>query len=191
MGHSQAQKADNRERILALAAAHIRAHGIDSLSVAPLMDAAGLTHGGFYGHFASRDALIAAAIVRALDDGAAGAAHASGGNLGEIARSYLSRRHRDSPATGCAIAAIGSETARASDVSRAAMAAQIETFIAGVRPFVADDGQAALAVSAMVGALTLARIYPDRARADSLLKAVRTAIAALDTQGSGEPGTTA
>ena len=67
MGHSQAQKADNRERILALAAAHIRAHGIDSLSVAPLMDAAGLTHGGFYGHFASRDALIAAAIVRALD----------------------------------------------------------------------------------------------------------------------------
>ncbi|MBA4049300.1 MAG: TetR/AcrR family transcriptional regulator [Sphingomonas sp.] len=187
MGHSQAQKAENRERILALAAAHIRAHGIDSLAVAPLMDAAGLTHGGFYGHFASRDALIAAAIMRALDDGAAGAARASGGSLGEIARSYLSRRHRESPATGCAIAAIGSETTRASDASRAAMAAQIDAFIAGVRPFVADEDHAALAVSAMVGALTLARIYPDRDSADAVLKAVRTAIATLDTQAAADP----
>lgn len=179
MGHSQAQKAENRERILALAAAHIRAHGIDSLAVAPLMEAAGLTHGGFYGHFASREALIAAAIDRALDDGAAGAARANGQSLSDIARSYLSRGHRDAPQSGCAIAAIGSETARADEASRASMARHIDAFMGGVRPFVADDDQAALVVSALVGALIIARVHPDRAASDTIMKAVQRAIATL------------
>lgn len=181
MGHSQAQKAENRERILALAAAQIRAHGIDSLAVAPLMEAAGLTHGGFYGHFASREALIAAAVDRALDDGAAGAARAKGKSLSEIGRGYLSRRHRDAPEAGCAIAAIGSETARADDAIRASMARHIDAFMAGVRPFVADDDRAALAVSALVGALIIARVNPDRSASDAMMKSVQRAIAALDT----------
>lgn len=186
MGHSQAQKAENRERIVALAAAHIRAHGIDSLAVAPLMEAAGLTHGGFYGHFTSREALIAAAIDRALDDGATGAARTGGQGLSKIARSYLSRRHRDTPESGCAIAAIGSETARASHESRAIMANHIDAFIAGVRPFVADDDDAALTVSALIGALTIARIYPESQASDAFLGAVRRSIATLEQRSASD-----
>lgn len=186
MGHSQAQKVENRERIVALAAAHIRTHGIDSLAVAPLMEAAGLTHGGFYGHFASREALIVAAIDRALDDGAAGAARTKGQDLSKIARSYLSRRHRDAPESGCAIAAIGSETARASRASRAMMATHIDAFIASVRPFVADDDRAALAVSALIGALTIARIYPESQISDAFLSAVRRSIATLEHVGADD-----
>lgn len=183
MGHSQAQKAENRERILTLAAEQIRAEGIDSLSVLSLMTAAGLTHGGFYGHFESRDALVTAAIERALADGAAGAARAKGRTLSEIARSYLSRRHRDAPQSGCAIAAIGGETARADVVSRTAMAAHVDRFRASVRQHVGDDDEAMLIVSAMIGALILARIEPDREASDRLLKSVRQAIASLE-QGS-------
>lgn len=179
MGHSQAQKAENRARILALAAAHIRAHGIESLTVAALMEAAGLTHGGFYGHFSSREALVAAAIETAMDDGAAGAARAKGDSLHEIARGYLSQRHRDAPDSGCAIAAIGGETARFSDDSRAMMATHIDAFIAGVRPFVADDDHAAMTVSALVGALMIARIYPDKQDSDVFRKAVQRGIATL------------
>lgn len=180
MGYSQAQKAENRERILGLAAAQIRAHGIDSLAIAPLMEAAQLTHGGFYVHFPSREALVSAAIERALADGSAGAARAKGKTLTEIARSYLSRRHRDAPQSGCAIAAIGGETARADADSRAAMAAHIEAFIAGVRPHTGSDDDAALAVSAMVGALILSRVIPDAAASDALLKGVQSALRRLE-----------
>lgn len=183
MGYSQTQKAENRERILALASAQIRAQGVQSLSVVPLMEAAGLTHGGFYGHFASRGALISAAIKRALDDGARVASRATGRSLTEIARSYLSRNHRDAPQLGCAIAAIGTDVARTDDESRAAMQTHIDAFIAGVRQFVPDDDCAALAVSAMVGALILARTYPDEQASDALLRAVRNGVAAL---GNGE-----
>src|SRR5215472_18144550 len=69
MGHSQAEKAESRERILAAASAQIRTQGLESLSVGKLMADAGLTHGGFYGHFASRADLLAQALERALVDG--------------------------------------------------------------------------------------------------------------------------
>lgn len=179
MGHSQAQKAENRDRILDLAARQIRAHGIDSLAVAPLMEAAGLTHGGFYGHFASRNALVAAAIERALDDAAAGAARAKGDSLSAVARSYLSRRHRDAPESGCAIAAIGNEVARADAPVRASMASHIDAFIAAVRPFVPDDDHAVLAVSAMVGALVLSRIVPEPVQSDEILRSTCSALGRL------------
>lgn len=180
MGYSQAQKAENRERILALASAQIRAHGIDSLAIVPLMEAAALTHGGFYGHFASREALIAAAIEHALADGTAGGTRAKGGTLAEIARSYLSRRHRDTPQSGCAIAAIGGEIARADRDGRKAMTEHINAFIAGVRPHLADEDDAALAVSAMVGALMLSRLIADAEASDTLLKDVQRALARLE-----------
>src|SRR5215469_6519208 len=73
MGHSQAEKAASRERILAAASAQIRAEGLESLSVGRLMAEAGLTHGGFYGHFRSRADLLAQALERALVDGEGGA----------------------------------------------------------------------------------------------------------------------
>ena len=71
MGHSRADKAESRERILAIAARQIREGGLDSVSIGEVMKAANLTHGGFYGHFPSRTALIAAALERALVEGEA------------------------------------------------------------------------------------------------------------------------
>ena len=71
MGHSQAEKAQSRERIVTAAARQIREGGLESISIVELMKEAELTHGGFYGHFPSRSALIAAALERALFDGEA------------------------------------------------------------------------------------------------------------------------
>ncbi|HEY2750970.1 TetR/AcrR family transcriptional regulator, partial [Phenylobacterium sp.] len=71
MGHSQAEKAKSRERILAEAARQIRQNGLESVSVGTLMKSVGLTHGGFYGHFESREALLASALERALLEGEA------------------------------------------------------------------------------------------------------------------------
>lgn len=180
MGYSQAQKAENRERILALASAKIRAEGIDALAIAPLMEAVQLTHGGFYGHFPSREALVAAAIERALADGSGKAHGGKNETMTAIARSYLSRRHRDAPDEGCAIAALAGETARADADSRAAMARHIAAFADGLRPHIADDDDAMLAVSALVGALIIARVLPDTAESDQWLKSVQKAVARLE-----------
>ncbi|MGL3214254.1 TetR/AcrR family transcriptional regulator [Bradyrhizobium sp. BR 1433] len=99
MGHSQADKARSRERILNEAATQIRDKGLEALSIGGLMQQVKLTHGGFYGHFASRSDLIAAALEQALNAGEA-SAHAARGpdkpvNINALARSYLSRAHRD------------------------------------------------------------------------------------------------
>ena len=108
MGHSQAEKAKTHEKVLKLAAAQIREHGIDALGVAELMKDAGLTHGGFYVHFPSRDVLIAEALERALQSGPL-ANLGAGKSPSAFVRGYLSPEHRDGPASGCAISALSGE----------------------------------------------------------------------------------
>ena len=106
MGTSQAAKAATHDRILDIAAARIRRDGINGLTVAELMNEAGLTHGGFYRHFDSREQLIAEAAQRALTQGSAWtiAAGQVGGQPGFAALidGYLSTRHRDHPEAGWA-----------------------------------------------------------------------------------------
>jgi TetR/AcrR family transcriptional repressor of nem operon len=192
MGHSQAEKAASRERILELASAQIRKDGLQSLSVGKLMGKAGLTHGGFYGHFASRGELLAKALERALDDGAV-AARAAGGDraprspragLAAFVRSYLSRAHRDAPQTGCAIAALAGDVGRADEDARAVMEAAIERMIAGVtRQLGTDEEREAItAVAAMIGALTISRVITDPKRSDAVLRAVREQLTALESR---------
>jgi TetR/AcrR family transcriptional repressor of nem operon len=182
MGHSQADKAASRERILSLASAQIRKAGLESLSVGKLMSKAGLTHGGFYGHFASREELLAKALERALADGA-GAARAAGQDrapsFASFVRSYLSRAHRDAPETGCAIAALAGDAGRADPRARAVMERHIETMIASVeRQFgTADEDEAIAAVAAMIGELTISRVVSDPKRSDAVLRAVRARLA--------------
>ena len=186
MGHSQAEKVASRERILAVAAARIRAEGLESISVGKLMAEAGLTHGGFYGHFESRADLLAQALERALVDGEGGAraaAHESDrpGGFARFVRSYLSRAHRDAPERGCAISALACDVGRADDACREAMAAHIEGFIAGMtRSLDGDEGKAMAAVSAMVGALALSRVLPDPKRSDAILRAAREMVTGLE-----------
>jgi len=185
MGHSQAEKGENRERILTEASRQVRRDGLESVSVGTLMKSVGLTHGGFYGHFQSRSALLAEALERALLEGEANAkaAGGSGGpqSLSDIARSYLSRAHRDGRESGCAMAALVSDVARADTSSREVMTDHIEAFIASVSEALGGDQEGAIiAVSAMVGALALSRVVADPARSDAFLKAVRDHLKAFD-----------
>jgi TetR/AcrR family transcriptional regulator, transcriptional repressor for nem operon len=186
MGHSQAEKARSRERIVAEAARQVRDGGLESVSVGSLMKRVGLTHGGFYGHFESRDALLVEALERALVEGEAkvGGGGASPAFAG-IVRGYLSRRHRDARDSGCAVAALVSDVARADGASREIMTEHVETFIGTVaRSLGDDDERAILAVSAMVGALTLSRVVADPARSDAILKVVRDHLGKLEAKTS-------
>lgn len=184
MGHSQAEKAQNRDRILAKAARQARDAGLESISVGAVMKSVGLTHGGFYGHFESRSALLAEALERALSDGESRARSRTGTSprrFADMVRSYLSRSHRDSRDEGCAMAALVCDVARADEVSRRAMENHVEAFIAGAAQVLdGDEPKAMLAVSAMIGALALSRVLTDPARSDTLLRAVRTGLAELE-----------
>lgn len=177
MGYSQAQKAENRERLLQNASKQIRDGGFSSINVASLMKSIGLTHGGFYGHFASREALLAEALQRALHDGEATARQASKSDkrgFTEVVRGYLSKRHRKNPDSGCAISALAGDVTRADEGSRQIMEKHIHAFIdklAGTMD--GDRAHAKLAVSAMVGALMLSRVITDEREADILLDDVR------------------
>jgi TetR/AcrR family transcriptional repressor of nem operon len=181
MGHSQTEKARSRERILAEASRQIRREGLESLSVGALMKSVGLTHGGFYGHFESRSALLEEALQRALLEGEANA-QASGPpvQFSSLVRSYLSRAHRDARDSGCAVAALVSDAARAADGPRSIMTQHVEDFIATVAHALdEDDERAVVAVSAMVGALALSRAVADPARSNTILKLMRDHLSAL------------
>ncbi len=185
MGHSQADKASSRKRILNEAATQIREDGLDALSIGRLMQRVNLTHGGFYGHFASRSDLIAEALEQALAAGEA-AARASRDpdkpvSASSLARGYLSRTHRDSRKTGCAIAALISDVGRADEQCRAVMEPYIEAFVAKVARVLGDEDEerAVMAVSAMIGALAISRVMTDSKRSDAVLRTVRDGIVAM------------
>lgn len=187
MGYSQADKARSRERILRKAADAVRDTGLESVSVGKLMRSVDLTHGGFYNHFASRSDLLAQALERALVEGArAATAGIKPGdaprNYETRVRGYVSRAHRDARTSGCAIAALASDVARADVASRAVMSAHLDDFVGQVAQSLhsRDEGDAMLAVSAMVGAVLLARVQADAKKSDALLKSVRDRLLALN-----------
>lgn len=184
MGHSQADKARSHERILDEAAEQIRRGGLDSLGVADLMKRVGLTHGGFYGHFASRAALIDEALEHALRAGEARAAATSGHRprgFAAMIRGYLSRSHRDSPQTGCAIAALVSDVGRADPSTRDVMSRHVDQYIARMAESLGtrDEAAAMAAVSTVVGALALSRVMTDPKRSDAMLRAAREHLLAM------------
>lgn len=185
MGHSQAEKALTRERILAEAAKQIREAGLESISVGKLMKSVNLTHGGFYGHFDSRSDLIAQALERALSEGAAAASaerdSSKSRNFEEIVRSYLSRTHRDARNSGCAIAALAGDVGRSDASSRAVMQKHIEAFFNSIKGILGhdDDSEAIFAVCAMVGGLALSRVMTDPKKSEAVLRAVRERVLML------------
>ncbi|MEU4694840.1 TetR family transcriptional regulator [Actinoplanes sp. NPDC023714] len=169
---SQAQARQNRERIVATAARLFRERGIAGVSVADVMAEAGLTHGGFYKHFASKDALVAEAVTRAFTDQAA----AIPGDRGGLLDAYLSPGHRDDAGTGCPSAGFGGDVAHASggDETRRAYARGVEAFATHLgRPGEPDLA----ALSTMVGALILARATAGTDLSDRILAAARDALA--------------
>jgi len=188
MGHSQAEKAKTHEKVLKLAAAQIREHGIDALGVAELMKDAGLTHGGFYVHFPSRDVLIAEALERALQSGPL-ANLGAGKSPSAFVRAYLSPEHRDGPASGCAISALSGEIRNSTPKTREILTKHLkERFQIMTEKLGGTQGsreEALTAMSTMVGALTLARAVDDEQLSDEILRAARrTLIEAIEGEAS-------
>jgi TetR/AcrR family transcriptional repressor of nem operon len=175
------QAAENREKIIAVAGKLFREKGFDGIGVADLMQAAGLTHGGFYGHFKSKDDLAAQACRRAFarsaESWAAVVENASGDPLASICRQYVSERHRDAPGKGCLFAALAPDAARQSRPVRQAFTDGLETLtallakLAPGRSAAAKRKKALATIAEMVGAIVLARVVDDPALSKEILDA--------------------
>ena len=166
MRKSREEAAQTRKRIVAVAAGEFRKHGIVATGLNDLMKAAGLTHGGFYKHFESKDQLVAEACAQAVETIVEFVTNAAAGGT-PVAKTYLSTGQRDNPAAGCPLAAIGSELGRSDEKTRAVATdgfLKLVDLMAGqfgkARP--ADARRRALvAVSTMIGALTMSRVVTD------------------------------
>jgi TetR/AcrR family transcriptional regulator, transcriptional repressor for nem operon len=203
MGHSQADKARTHERIVEIASRRLREEGLDGIGLAELMQEAGLTVGGFYKHFGSRDALVAEAVAAGFassntkieTDSRSGAAP----SLAAFVDAYLSPAHRDDPGGGCTFAALGSDLARSDERTRDLTTAQIRRSFARIASLVnAPEGRAEetgaegagaeetgaegagtreasaiLVFSALIGALSLARIVTDEGLSGTIMESVR------------------
>jgi AcrR family transcriptional regulator len=175
-------KEASHERIVSVAARAIRRSGYDGTGVADIMKQAGLTHGAFYAHFPSREAMLAEAASRACAESAAAAADVVASvpteqALAAMLQGYLSREHVEQVESGCPLAALGSETARQAPDVRRATTRHIKAMIDLVARQSPDWGQPAaheralLTIAAMVGTLVLARAVDEPALSDRLREA--------------------
>ncbi|NGO55095.1 TetR/AcrR family transcriptional regulator [Allomesorhizobium camelthorni] len=171
---SREQMAENRHRILDAASWLFREKGFEAVTVAEVMNAAGLTHGGFYGHFSSKDDLIAQTLAHVLAADSSG-----GGDLRAYVDAYLAPRHRDNCAGGCPTAGLAAAIRHQSPAARSAMTeglrSQIDRIGKALPEFDAADRRrvAIGSWSAMVGAVILARAIDDPALSDEVLEQTR------------------
>jgi AcrR family transcriptional regulator len=183
MDRPPSRKEITHERIVATAARAIRRGGFQGVGVADIMKEAGLTHGGFYAHFATRDAMLAEAIERAGRDSAARVERnrAAGRSRGvsalrSLVDGYLSDRHLGDTENGCPVAALVAEMPRQASPVREAAVQRVRSLVDRVRRVLPDDAPAeaaAVIASQLVGALQLARALGDNAEGRALLKASR------------------
>ncbi len=174
---SREKAAENRQRIVETAARLFRANGFDGVGVDAIMEGAGLTHGGFYGHFKSKDDLAAEAVSHAL---ALSNDHQNQfTNLRDLVGDYLSERHRAALANGCAVAALSGDIVRQDKKIRSGLTGHVRGQIERVVQLLSGGSAAAkrkraiATMAGMVGALTLARAVDDKALADEILAAAR------------------
>jgi len=177
-----AAKEASHERIVTVAARAIRKTGYDGTGVADIMKQAGLTHGAFYAHFASRDAMLAEAADRAGAESVAAAAEVvaqapPAQALAAMLRAYLSKAHVANPELGCPVAALGSEMPRQAPEVRRAATRRIKEMVDLVARQSPDWGQpgaheqALVTVATMVGAVVLARAVDEPGLSDALCQA--------------------
>jgi len=194
MRYSSNHKAETRQRIIGEAARRFRKHGIEGTGLVPLMKALGLTHGGFYAHFESKDALVQASLEAAaeqtLERWQAPPAAVPAEPVPELATTagdepvraviddYLSTRHRDEPGEGCPLPTLAAELGVRGQPSATAdaMIEHMTALLADCRLAAGPGDGGIVALAAMVGALTLARAVSDRAASDGILAAVRAAL---------------
>jgi TetR/AcrR family transcriptional repressor of nem operon len=185
MGYSKAQKKKTHKRIVAIASKRFREKGLAGFGIAELMKEAGLTVGGFYKHFDSRDELVTEAVSAAFGvwQRQKEAAEAGGAPLSfeKLIDDYLSDMHRKNPGAGCAFSALAPEIARSDKRTRALTSEQVRKdleLLVGLLPGKdkrAARSRAILIFSALVGAMSLARAVSD----ESLSREIQNTVAEL------------
>ena len=196
MRYSREHKLETHDRIVKKASVRIREKGAHGIGVADLMKDAGLTHGGFYAHFDSREALVIEAFAYAMDRSTERWRKMTETippekRMASIVETYLTPLHRDDPGHGCAITALGAEIARESPKTRKAFAAKLEQMVDMIADQVPDvprkaaRKQALATLSTMVGTLVLSRIAGSGEFSDDILGAGRDA--ALGRAGASKP----
>jgi TetR/AcrR family transcriptional repressor of nem operon len=183
---SREQVALNRQRIVETAAKLFREKGYDGIGVADLMKSAGLTHGGFYGHFESKEDLLAEATAHALKKSVERwegyVAQGRETALDKIGNGYLTEQHRDNPGGGCSVTALGADIARLGPKARHVLTDGASGQMAVLQKLMpgkdeAEKRQQALAkYAAMVGALVLSRAVDDDALSLEILNAVQQSL---------------
>jgi TetR/AcrR family transcriptional regulator, transcriptional repressor for nem operon len=177
---SREQAAENRARVIEVAGRLFREKGFDGVGVADIMRGAGLTHGGFYGQFASKDDLAAKACAQTLDRSVARWTRLSEGDdpLAAIVNSYLAPNHRNAPGSGCALSALSGDAVRQPDAVRRVFTQALQSFAgiltrlvpAASRP--ARRRKALATMAGLVGAVILSRAVNDADFSDEILRAV-------------------
>jgi TetR/AcrR family transcriptional repressor of nem operon len=189
MRYSSDHKAETRERVLKEAATAIRRDGVDRVGVAQVMGAAGLTHGGFYAHFASKDDLVAQAVEFMFQDRYA--AFFDGleeveprDALTRFVDRYLSMRHRDARDAGCPIPVLAGQLPHLPEAAQARFVTAVERLTDAVASLLRRLGAAEVeavssaVIAEMVGAVALARVHADDAKAEAMLASVRESVKA-------------
>lgn len=184
MRGSNEKAQENRERVIDAAAARLRKSGLDGINIVDLMKSAGMTHGGFYKQFKSKDDLVLQGVKRAIEGSSAAIKlqlTEADDPLAALIRFYVSPEHRDNPASGCSLASLATDAARSNAPDLQAL---IGDLVARYLELLTDlsSGQddtarnhAIATLAEMVGAVILARAVPDRALSDELLQ-----VAAVD-----------
>lgn len=188
MPYSKQHKQETRERILEAAAAALREAGMHGVGIGELMARAGLTHGGFYAHFPTKDVLVAQACIHGMEEASEQLLPLPTGDdadrevLRGFIRAYLSRSHRDHPTTGCMLPPLAADVARAPDEVRSAFTDGLKSYIDQLARLLAagstwdasnPEDDALVVLSGLAGAMLLARAVNDPQLSDRILAVAR------------------
>ncbi|WP_266159545.1 TetR/AcrR family transcriptional regulator [Dyella silvatica] len=189
MRYAKGHKESTREKIVQAASRRFRQDGAEGVGVAALMAEAGLTHGGFYSHFESKEALLSASIEEGMTqslDELIQLAKRYGDDVTALARAYLHPRHRDHPEKGCAAAALAPELARHSATTRAAFTARLQALFKLIEERLpatlsaAQRRERSMAIFAtLMGTLQMARAVDDKGLSERILQSGIHAATAL------------
>jgi len=190
MGYSKSDKAQTHDRIVNVAAKRFRELGLEGIGVADVMKEAGVTAGGFYKHFDSRDELVVEALATAFQD--LDRWEENTDTLTKVLKAYLTEEQRDAPGTGCALGALLGDMSRASRSAKAVYTARLKRTLAYSTDLVPPNGdsnrraRAILTISAMLGAINLSRAVSDPNLSREILKRTRDELISLNRADGAE-----
>src|SRR5579863_4559610 len=183
MGYSKSDKAETHTRIVKVAAKRFRERGLEGIGVADVMKEAGVTVGGFYKHFGSRDELVVEALATAFKDLDVWEEHTP--DMAHVLQNYLTEAHRDAPGSGCALGALLGDMTRGSKSARTLYTERVKRTLAFSSALLPSNpprdkrGRALLILSALLGAINLSRAVSDPNLSREILDGVREELIGL------------